>query len=506
MRKVLLVFASILAWASASGQDVMHRTFVRLDRFNAMGNEEANEHSVASWVLSPYLDISTAGLEMTLRDETDARKPQLGDGLTQGAFNADSFKRLKDGAAVTGGVSYKRGVKRNVIWNETSDYDFLQPYVMADSVGGNLQTEQYSFHGGWAKKLGDRMVVGIEGDYRALHEYRNFDPRPRNITSDFHAKGSVGYLVGDTYLIGVLGYRKYHQSQGISFLNSAGANTTLFHLTGLGTHFQRFEGTSTYSSTRYRGKAFDMALLARPKDSDRFMGGVSFTVTDVVTHLINQNEAPITELLNQELSVFGSYKYRKDSFDAGVMLKASYELRQGDENVIDNTTSGTFRNLLQLTMFRSRTFDIDLNGLLQFRRDADTWRISPTAGFDAVSSSIVYPYRQMGYSFINAGLEGGILHKGEKAIADLSLGIKYNSSLGNTFNLPLEYTSQAFYDAWSHMCDRLSDGWLQLDAMAGLNIMISKGMALSGKLGAELLFFASGEKETLLKASLGITF
>lgn len=38
-----------------------------------------------------------------------------------------------------------------VNFNNNLDYDYLHPYVMADTVGGNLKNENYSITGGLSK-------------------------------------------------------------------------------------------------------------------------------------------------------------------------------------------------------------------------------------------------------------------------------------------------------------------------------------------------------------------
>ncbi len=50
------------------------------------------------------------------------------------------------------------------------------------------------------------------------HEYRSFDPRPRNVSSDIKADFSLGYLSLHGSVIGYAGYRKYHQRQDVSFM------------------------------------------------------------------------------------------------------------------------------------------------------------------------------------------------------------------------------------------------------------------------------------------------
>ena len=110
---------------------------------------------------------------------------QEGDGLIRGSFDVDSYIVLKN-RKLWGQAYYRNGVKRNVVWNETSDYDWVYPYVLGDSVGGDLRCEEYYFAGGYAREYA-RVTWGGTLDYRAAVEFRNIDPRPKNVVGELNA-------------------------------------------------------------------------------------------------------------------------------------------------------------------------------------------------------------------------------------------------------------------------------------------------------------------------------
>ena len=236
----VILCALVSAPLSLSGQGVNLRTRQWNDPYVAIGNKAASDYTPAAALLSPYYSYSSAAASFDLREERNgAYVPEEGDALSQGRFDAWSLLRLKGNSAVSGRVGYRRAVKRDVILNETADYRLLRPYVLIDTVGGDLQHEQYSFRGAWMRRS-DRLVCSVYGSYKAVHEYRSFDPRPRNVSSDIKADFSLGYLFPHGSVIGYAGYRKYHQRQDVSFMNNTGANTTLFHYTGLGNDYFRF--------------------------------------------------------------------------------------------------------------------------------------------------------------------------------------------------------------------------------------------------------------------------
>ena len=100
------------------------------------------EASPAAALRRPNRSLSQLAVRMNLRREEEARLQPLGDGALDGGFYAESFRRLDDRSVVWADARYVRGNRRNVRWNSTADYLLLYPYVVADSVGGDLTTEE----------------------------------------------------------------------------------------------------------------------------------------------------------------------------------------------------------------------------------------------------------------------------------------------------------------------------------------------------------------------------
>lgn len=500
-----LTISAILFCAAVHGQNVMTRTERTTDPLVSMGHGQAASYSVISGLSSPYLPLTMTSVQLIYKDESDARVPQEGDGLRQGAFNAESFIRLNGRSVVTGKVSYQRGTRRNVIWNESSDYELLRPYVLADSVGGDLQREQYAFRGGWAAAAGNTRL-GIEGSYRALHEYRDVDPRPRNISSDLQAKVSAGRDIGAAGLDLVCAYRKYNQSESTVFLNQKGANTSIFHMTGLGSHYSRFEGTGTFSNTGYRGNGFEARMLAHPVSGEHWIAGISWSGINISNHLMSQNEAPITSLFRQNAEMFTAFKWRRETCDFGIMGRMEHELRQGDEIVIDNNATGVYLDLLSLPQYTERVCNTGLEGFIRWRRPCGSWSISPSTAWHSTSAEIRYPTRVMQYMSVTPELTLGYSYARGiwlvRADASLSADINIDKSL----KLPLKYTPEAFRKAYTHMYGRLTDDYIH----AGLGVFaqraVSDVLAVFLRAEASGRRFSSGEHGMALSLSIGTSF
>lgn len=91
--------------------------------------------------------LSALTLYGTSQPASTARMPQLGTGGRCFGVDAQSFQRLSQHDAVWGEASYENGRTYDVVWNETSDFLQLYPYVMADERGGDTKYEQYKLKG-----------------------------------------------------------------------------------------------------------------------------------------------------------------------------------------------------------------------------------------------------------------------------------------------------------------------------------------------------------------------
>lgn len=94
--------------------------------------------------------------------ENEAALLQAGDGYLKGAADVSSWIKLSDRTRLWGNARYTTGKETGVVWNETADFELLYPYVMADSIGGDLSLQEYAFTGGYSGRAG-KFTWGIEG-------------------------------------------------------------------------------------------------------------------------------------------------------------------------------------------------------------------------------------------------------------------------------------------------------------------------------------------------------
>lgn len=229
-----------------------------------------------NFIITPYLNpalnyycysdsYSSLSISGDWDNESRALNAQEGDGWGGFKVAADSYVRMSDASRIWGNAYYHNGERKNVQWNESADYELIYPYVMADTIGGDIKSETYFFEGGYAASHG-RWTFGGEFSYRALLEYRDVDPRPRNSIADLQGKAGASYQFNKRYAVALSAEaHKYKQNGDITYYNELGVSKT-FHLSGLGTSYTRFDGTR--NTVRYQGHIFGAGLDLLPVKSD----------------------------------------------------------------------------------------------------------------------------------------------------------------------------------------------------------------------------------------------
>lgn len=470
MNKALLYISMVLfcpARLAAQDTDTLSKATILNDPVLIMEYSAVEQSFPAMMLLSPYMTNTVIGAGIDHRQESKALIHEEGKGDTGGVFDAESFIRLGRNSSARGSAQYRRALKRDVYMNETTDYLLLRPYVLVDTLSGDLQHESYQFSGGWSH-LENGLLIDLGGEYRAAHEYRNVDPRPRNISSDLKASASVGAVGNRVTILGTIGYRRYRQSQDVVFMSQSGANTALFHATGLGHDYYRFRSTGIFAATRYSGDGFNAGLLVKDFRSN-LCAGIRYDYLSTTRFLANQNDAPLTMLHTGTADAFMTYRPSK-SF--ALKMDVIYESRRGFENVIDCAASGIYRNLLSLEMYSSQRIWATMSSVFRYGK----FHFAPEVTYYRALESYAYPAAQSKMSV---------------AFADMDLGYTYCR------------------DGWffaPSLKGGLGSGYALCELKGYVQKEVGDNLAVFGKGRIGLLSYGGGEHACTLTFTIGITY
>lgn len=340
-----------------------------------------------------HSSITQAGAHFSYRNANKAFQAQNGDGHTLLSAYVTSYLRLDERNTVWGGAAYQTGRKRHIHFNSTSDYDLLYPYVMADTVGGNMENERYSFNGGYAVRI-NRWSLGALIDFRAEHEYRTIDPRPRGIATDLTIRMGANYEWKD-YLMGVgVGTRTYKQTNNVDFYNPLGVIPE-YHMTGLGTDYVRFAGAVRSAYYKGTGIMADVQMTPVRGKSGAYLSveGHFMPYENILTEL---NALPITRLETSKLNVRTGWINDK-KIDWTTFVGIDAERRNGKEHIAGSSSSTEYRSLISLSMFAANRYDYYLGGKLNVGKSRNL-TLSMRIGFIDDLATYVDLRREMAFT------------------------------------------------------------------------------------------------------------
>ena len=392
---LLLLLAPAPLCAQRDSLDALER-MDRVAAERASLSEPFYGYSPVGELYRPTPSLSQLDLRLQLRREEEARLEPLGDGALDGGIYAESYLRLDPQSAVRADARYVRGGRSNIRWNSTADYLLLYPYITADSIGGDLTTEEYAFGGGYTRRLG-RFAVALRGDYRSGQEYRQVDPRPHNVVSDFTLRAGGGFEWPHHVLLADFEYRIYRQNQRIAFQNETHIVRELF-MTGLGSYLPRYSGKSSSTTVAYVGRGIGAALQYMPRTGSGWYARAAWKRFTADRNFRPNNSIPVSRLTTGELKA--EVVYRAARWSAA--FHGSFGQRLGTEMVADRNGQGSIVD--RQALYENRTQEFGAEAAAVWHRGAARYVLRPSVEWSTSTARYLLPRREMTVSQLGAAL------------------------------------------------------------------------------------------------------
>lgn len=407
--KILALLFMATASASAAADSIPDQRRLVLDRVAASQAAvqprpqalfSANPATFGYWRQSALSAIEARGNYLS-RDE--AETVQEGTGRLLGSIDAVSFMPLSATTAVWGGAGFTTGQYRGIRWNNSADYSLVAPYVYGDSVGGNLQTRQYTFSGGYSGRS-HGWGWGAEAAYRAAIDYRNRDPRDKIVVSDLSIDAGVSRELSNDYLIGLSGgLRIYNQESDVEFYNPNN-DIRAYALTGLGNYYARFSGNSNLN-TAYKGTAGRASMQYLPAEGDGLMITLDGAYTAIRQILRDFNNLDLTRLDTYTGLMKAAYSFRAGKILMVPTLRASFTRKLGYENIFGSSVGNNYEKIARKRNYYADRAEAHLSLPVEIPVSAGfTLSVEPGASTSYLSEDYRKPHRRFASLLIGPSL------------------------------------------------------------------------------------------------------
>lgn len=325
------------------------------------------------------------------------------EGSGRQGFRVDARSYLKNSQASTlwGNAFYVNEKIKSVSYNESSDYDLIYPYVMADTIGGDLSSETYFFSGGLSKQLGS-FEYGLEASFRGTQAYRDRDPRPKNIISDINASLSIATNAWRNYRTSAdLNLRKYDQENTLDFVSELGA-PLIFHDAGLGVYNNILAGSRNLAY--YRGYTFGGQLNLIPINRNGFVAQIGYHQFSFNKDLSSVADA-VGQVNDQQINALLGYLQTTEDYNLSLKLIGIHKNRDGTEAKFDNRNSNNFlQKVSEDIRYRNIQNQLRLEGMYGRSSDAFDFYIHGKVGYFEDDQDYISPDRSLNYSNLLLGL------------------------------------------------------------------------------------------------------
>lgn len=448
---------------------------------------------------SSLSELSTGGM---FRKDSESIVPQKGNGQTDWIVNAQGFICLNRNTRIWGTAGYNSGKRSQQQWNESADFDWIYPFVTADTIGGDMQFENYHFTGGYARQSG-KWTMGFEVSYSALSEFRKVDPRAYNISDFLQGKAGVSYLLGNNYRAGIgttLG--KYKQRSDIRYYNELGVSKT-YHLSGMAMSYQRFDGTET--NPVYQGILWDVSAQLTPGHQ-----GWS-AVTNWETFICGKTLPGRNNIRIQQLNrrkIYGELAYKRHREHNRQIWKIAVrqEHRTGTEFLFGEATGNAYPQIGQTVPFASSQF----NGILSFLSEHESgdskWSLEPTVGYSCYRESYANPYAEMHYAHWLAGLSGSYVRLHGKHMWTISGQASISPAANSHLTENPDFTTPFALEILTHTYRIRSNGHSTVSFLLQWSKPVSKRLAIIAAISAESQYYWKLADSHTVTCKTGIIF
>lgn len=432
------------------------------------------------------------------------------EGETLWTLQAKAVVHTSKLGCVWGHASYDNGKHINRRYCLGSDYDIIYPYVNATVVNDDMNQEHYRFGSGWGDAIASRWRMGVTFSYDAGHASRQKDPRPRNITGDLRVNAGASYNVAGNHLVGLnLTFGRYTQSNSTMFVSEMGQDI-IYHLTGLGTQYQRFAGLG--SKMNYEAYETGAGLQYMRQDGKGLFASAQFVHQHLRCLLTALNRLPMASTDRNDYRLQVGWMGKKHLSEFGASLQVEGEKRNGSEGIFGDPVSSVYPKIGSQLMYVNERCEAEASLFWRYGESSRRITVQPAAAWMHYSESYDDKLRWLKADRwrLGASITGDTVFG--KIFTTLSLKAEAYLPSAKEFRLPAEGSSTGSAAAISEALlkmQRLSyEAWSEALQVVGLQWRAAMAIGSRYALGFDVQweYAHSAAKENFNQISANVNF
>jgi len=399
----------------------------------------ATRNNPAAMPFRQPFTTTTLSLDGELSSTDRTLPAESGDGCLTGSVAAKSYRHLGLNTTVWGDARFMAGKIRDVVWNNSADYELVGPYVIGDPVGEDLTHRSYDFGGGYAGISG-RWSWGAHASYRASIDHRGRDPRDKIVVSDLKVEAGGSFRPGPhPFAIGLSGKAGiYNQTADIDFYSPINDIPT-YAMTGLGAFYPRFSGNSV-SMTAYLGTGFGASASLFPVRDTRIQirAEIDFDLVNLRQFLRDFNNLELTRTSTLDLGMEYGILLGGTSLRYGFTLDGRLRRKTGTENLLGPSTGNTYPKIGERDNYHSSRLHVSLSIPGEYTPSpSDRLTATLRTTFSTVSEKLSEPWRKVAARSISPSLHAGWEHRFQRETI-----LTVSARMSHRFTTPEEVSTE----------------------------------------------------------------
>ncbi|WP_019539359.1 DUF6850 family outer membrane beta-barrel protein [Proteiniphilum acetatigenes] len=369
--------------------------------------------------------------------------------INGGKVSVEGFKQVGQ-LHFFGDFSYGISTLNGQKWNNVLMPSPGNPYLLADSIGGNYNNELFDIRGGVASSVKDRLTWGIAATYKGGSSSDENDPRTLIDAVRYSLRPGILYRFSRWSLGADIGMEGYAEKIGMDSYYGT-SNFVFFQFQGLGNYFP---DSGNSHSRRYKGKVLggniqlgwegrgmeNILQLGYRNNVEKSEDGSTFAPFKSGDY--KENRFSISNLFSLKRNDIT--QIAKLSFDY-IPSKGIWYDQQRVTNVNNQTVWEVFNQSVQ---YRNRVYHAAADyGLTKEREGFAAYAFGGTVIFEQQNSSFLPEMYLQQYSNITIAL------KGEKTLRlpkMFLLGLKVNAGYRKNLSSKADFEGITLAGIWSY--------------------------------------------------------